>query len=116
MTGKMRSKKTMTKQRKKETMTSTWIAGKTMLKKWRQTIEKQWKNCGFDGTSIESKYSQKTMESANETVDTVQRLGLVCRGPCISVLVKMCHALGTATRVSIDVFFGILWERRIEGV
>ena len=81
-----------------------------------KTMEKQWKNCGFDGTSIESKYSQKTMESANETVDTVQRLGLVCRGRCISVLVEMCHALGTATRVFINVFFGILWERRIEGV
>ena len=82
-----------------------------MLKKWRQTMEKQWKNCGFDGTSIESKYSQKTIASANETVDTVQRLGLVCRGRCISVLVEMCHALGTATRVSIDVFFGILYQR-----
>ena len=59
-------------------------------------MEKQWKNCGSDGTSIESKYSQKTIESASETIDTVQR------GRCISVLVQMCHALGTATRVSID--------------
>ena len=73
-------------------------------------MEKQWKNCGSDGTSIESKYSQKTIESASETIDTVQR------GRCISVLVQMCHALGTATRVSIDVFFGILWERRTEGM
>ena len=56
---------------------------------------KTMENCGSDGTSIESKYSQKTIESASETVDTVQR------GRCISVLVQMCHALGTATRVSI---------------
>ena len=65
-------------------MASMWIDGKqwknwgTMLKKWSQTMEKQWQNCGSDGTSIESTYRQKTIESASETVYTVSRLGLVC--------------------------------------
>ena len=41
-------------------------------------MEKQWQNCGSDGTSIESTHRQKTIESASETVYTVSRLGLVC--------------------------------------
>jgi hypothetical protein len=75
-------------------------------------MEKQWQNCGSDGTSIESTYRQKTIESASETVYTVSRLGLVC----LSVLRR---TYASSSRIGQNnscfyrkVSFGRDWNRR----